>query len=152
MEKDNLIIQKFRELIKNEFKKTFKINVDNNSYRVALSNDEIPIMKSYKKQIDKFVVYFVDEQYPNEIQPNKIFNIDEDLNGSIKSASINYSGLKDNTFVNIRNELKPIYELQKISNSASEQINVEKRIKLLHAIHEIIKTDNEYDKKEMAVL
>lgn len=152
MEKDNLIIQKFRELIKNEFKKTFKINVDNNSYRVALTNDEIPIMKSYKKQIDKFVVYFVDEQYQNEIQGNKIFNIDEDLNGSIKSASINYDGLKDNTFVNIRNELKPIYELQKISNSATEQINVEKRIKLLHAIHEIIKTDNEYDNKEMAIL
>ena len=152
METDNLIIQKFRELIKNEFRKTFKINIDNNIYRVALSNDEIPIMKSFKKHGDEFVIYFVDEPYINEIQTNKIFNIDEDLNGSIKSASINYSSLKDNTFVNIRNELKPIYELQKISNSASEQINVVKRIKLLHAIHEIIKTDNDTNKKEMAVL
>ncbi|MEA9413722.1 hypothetical protein [Flavobacterium sp. PL02] len=152
MEADNLIIQKFRELIKNEFKKVFKINIDNNSYRVALSNDEIPIMKSFKKQGDEFIIYFVDEPYSKSPQTNKIFNIDEDLNGSIKSASINYGSLKDNTYSNIRNELKPIYELQKISNSASEQINVEKRIKLLHAIHEIIKTDNNHDKKEMATI
>ena len=36
----------------------------------------------------------------------------EDLNGSIKSASINYSCLKQSTFSNIRNELKPIYPVE----------------------------------------
>lgn len=153
MEKDNLTIQKFRELIINEFKKAFEIKIDNNNYRVALSNDEIPVVKSYQKKENEFIIYFVDEQYINTSKEHKIFNIDEDSNGVIKSASINYSSLKDNTFRDIRSEMQPIYDLQKISNSALEQINVEKKIKLIHAIHEIIKTDEEHDDfKKMAVL
>lgn len=136
-------INKVQQLVRDEFTKTFQIKLDNANYKIALRNDEIPLVKSYKLGDGVLIIYFVDDA--NEIlnDEKRIFNIHEDLDGKLQSASISFNDLTDNnSFKTIRKEIKPLYDIKNNSSSLNELIDVEKKFKLLHVIYDFLKRNN----------
>lgn len=132
-------IKKYQEIIDNEFKKILKINIDNRELKIAITKNEVPIIKEFN--IDDNSIFITFSDYYRSIKEEKDFEIVKNRNGEIVAVSVkNFNKFRNENYFNKFRKML-ISEINDFPESNSiEILKKHKQIRVAHAISEILKS------------
>jgi hypothetical protein len=127
-------VEGIQAVVNEEFDKSFNVNLNGNTYVMAISKDEIP--KVYSFEINDNVLKIVIVDNLSKINTSQIFKLVEDKDGE-KMAVFNFSNKYQN-FSEKRKYWSPIIDSADDFKHSAEIISFVKSKKLVHAILQIL--------------